>query len=83
MKAPFVSPANFSDPLLMICDTDMAQNSEKFKQLVKERYYISKYTNISYSDTGGMTPLERDYLAGFILEEMEKEQKALAERQNK
>ena len=44
---------------------------------------ISKYSNTSYSDTANITPLERDYIIGFITEELERQQKAYEEAKNK
>jgi len=49
----------------------------RFKNIVKERYFISKKCNTSYIDVGYMTPLERKYVIEFILDEIEKEQKKL------
>jgi hypothetical protein len=57
--------------------------SERYKELTRGRYMISKYSNTSYSDTANITPLERDYIIGFITEELEKQQKALEEAKNK
>jgi len=51
----------------------------RFKNIVKERYFISKKCNTSYIDVGYMTPLERKYVIEFILDEIEKEQKKLEE----
>jgi len=45
----------------------------RFKNIVKERYFISKKCNTSYIDVGYMTPLERKYVIEFILDEIEKE----------
>lgn len=44
----------------------------RFKEIVRERYLISKHTNTSYVDLGSITPLEREYLLLFIQEELEK-----------
>lgn len=81
MIVPFVSPLNFLDPLLT---SDSARYcSERYKKLTRERYLISKYCNTSYNDVGDISPLERDYIIGFITEELEKQQKALEEAKNK
>ena len=76
-----MSPLNFLDPLL----TSVAAKycSERYKELTRGRYLISKYCNTSYNDVGDISPLERDYIIGFITEELEKQQKALEEAKNK
>lgn len=59
----------------------------RFKEIVRERYLISKHTNTSYVDLGSITPLEREYLLLFIQEELEKrrqlEASAKAQMNNK
>lgn len=50
-----------------------------FETIVKERYIIAKKANISYSDTGDMSVLERKLLIKFITEELEAQNKAMAE----
>lgn len=42
----------------------------RYKELVRERYYISKTINTSYSDTGQLTPIEREYILEFIADEI-------------
>ena len=51
--------------------TDPEYNLKKFKQLVSERYTISRYTSTSYKDVGEMTPIERRYLIDFLKEEFD------------
>lgn len=46
----------------------------RFKQIVEERYQISKHINTSYSDTGNISPTERNYLLEFIKRDLEHEQ---------
>lgn len=77
MTPPFVSPLNFLDP------PSKSERMKRYKELVKGRYQISKYINTSYIDAGEMHPLERDYVIGFITEEMEQQQKAIEEAKNK
>ena len=43
---------------------------ERYRDIVKERYIISKHTNTSYVDTANITPLERSYLIEFITEDL-------------
>ena len=54
----------------------------RYKEIVKERWYISKHTNTSYSDTGNITPLEREYLIEFINEDL-KATKDIIEKSNR
>lgn len=59
----------------------------RYKELVKERYYISKCCNTSYNEVGDITPTERRYLLEMIVEELQKQKEAIdkakAERTNK
>ena len=59
----------------------------KYKEIVKERYLISKHTNTSYEDTSRITPLERGYILEFIIEDLERQKemydKAREEARNK
>lgn len=52
---------------------------QRFKEIVRERYLITKYCNTSYKDIDDITPLEREYLLEFIYDELQKEQKAYEE----
>ena len=55
----------------------------KFKNLVQERYLISKYCHTSYNELGEITPTERSYLVEFIEEEIEKQKEELEKAKNK
>jgi hypothetical protein len=59
----------------------------RYKDIVRERYIISKHTNTSYDDSLYITPLERRYLLEFIMDELKRQKemydKAKAESQNK
>lgn len=55
----------------------------RFKEIVKERYIISKRCNTSYTDLDKISPTERGYLLEFIYEELQKEQQAFEEAQRK
>ena len=70
-----MSLLNFLDPQLN--DDGTPYGIERFKNIVRERYFISKKCNTSYLDVGYMTPLERKYVIGFILDEIEKEKDEL------
>ena len=56
---------------------------ERYKDIVQERYIISKYTNSSYADLAKITPLERRYLLGFVKEEIDKTKEAMEARKRK
>ena len=55
---------------------DPQRASQIFKDLVRERYLISKHTNTSYNETAHITPLERTYIFEFVTEELQKQQEA-------
>ena len=59
----------------------------RYKDIVRERYIISKHTNTSYEDTKHITPLERDYILEFITEDLQRQKelydKARADAENK
>lgn len=50
--------------------------TQRYKDLVKERYLITKYTHTSYNDTAYITPLERKYIFDLISEELKRQQEA-------
>lgn len=52
----------------------------RFKELVRERYLISKNINTSYNDIGRITPKEREYIIQFIADEI-KRSKELIDQQ--
>ena len=47
-----------------------------FKDLVRERYLISKHTNTSYEDTASLTQIERQYIFEFITDDLNREREA-------
>lgn len=51
----------------------------RFREIVRERYLISKYCNTSYKDLDNVSPTERAYLLEFIYEELQKEKEAYEE----
>ena len=61
------------DPQLI---DDFNQASQRYQNLVKERYLITKHTHTSYKDTADLTPLERKLIFGFITEELQKRKDA-------
>lgn len=58
----------------------MPYGQERFKELMKERYLLTKHLNISYLDTGKISPTERTYLMQFLSDDFERE-KTLIEQQ--
>ena len=55
----------------------------RYKEIVKERYIISKYCNTSYTDLANVTPTERNYLLEFATEECDKAKEIAEEMKNK
>lgn len=49
----------------------------RYKNIVQERYIITKNSGISYEDTGKMTPTERQLYLDFIAEEFERTKQAI------
>ena len=41
----------------------------RYKEIVKERYLISKSMNTSYNEVGQITPTERQYLIEFLADD--------------
>lgn len=68
---------NFFDPTLT--SDGKPYGPERLKEIVKERYIITKHTNTSYTDTSSITPYERRLLIDFIIEDLEQEKKAIEE----
>lgn len=56
---------------------------ERFKQIVKERYEISKRINTSYNELGEITPKERQLLLQFIKEDIEHDNKVMEQAKQK
>ena len=55
----------------------------RYKEIVRERFFISKHSNISYSDTGKMSPTERELIKGFIISDLKEQQKIIDKINNK
>lgn len=51
-----------------------------FKNLVKERYIITKNTSTSYEEAGNLTPIERKYFIEFLEEESKQVKDAIEKR---
>lgn len=52
----------------------------RFKEIVKERYLISKNMNTSYNEVGKITPIERSYLIEFIADEVKRSNEIIEQR---
>ena len=54
---------------------------KRYKQIIKEIYYVTKAINTSYGDVLAMSPLERGYVLEFLVEETEKKEKLFEQQQ--
>lgn len=75
LKLPFASQTNFLDP--KFTNDGKPYGPYRYKEIVKELYFITKNCNTSYTDLLEITPIERNYLIEFILNEMKQTQKYL------
>lgn len=55
----------------------------RYKEIVRERYLISKNINTSYNDIGQITPRERGYLIEFMIDEIKKSKQLVEEQKLK
>jgi len=55
----------------------------RYREIVKERYYIAKQGNISYIETGKMTPMERELILEYILEDLQMQQNIINRQMTK
>lgn len=78
---PFVSLTNFLDPKLT--NDGKPYGPLRYKAIVQECYIISKNTNTSYTDLMNITPIEKQYLLEFIMQEFEANKKAREELEDK
>jgi len=77
----FASQVNFLDPALT--KDGQPYGPYRFKEIVKQCYIISTKCNTSYTDLLNITPVERDYLFEFIMEELRETQKLTQQRLKK
>lgn len=80
MTLPFASLLNFLDPQLT--NDGKPYGPERFKNIAKERYLISKHTNTSYEDTQSLSPAERSYILQFITEDLQREKEIYDKARN-
>ena len=82
---PFASHLNFLDP--QKTSDGRPYGPIRYEQIVKDCYLISKNLNTSYADVLRITPVERNYLIKFLIEDAKRAQenveKAAAERKAK
>lgn len=80
-RPPFATQVNFLDPKWTRDDdgNKIPYSHTRLKELIKQSYLISKNCNTSYNEVLSITPLERDYLIGFIVEEAEDAKKMIQE----
>lgn len=69
---------SFSDPILT--SDGKPYRAIKYRNIVQERYVIAKNCNTSYTDLGNITPIERQYLLEFILDDAQKKQQLIEEK---
>lgn len=58
----------------------------RYEELVRERYLISKTINTSYVETGKLTPIERNYILKYMIDEANKQReqwKEMTEKSNR
>ena len=65
---------NFFDPRWT--NDGKPYGQERFKQIVQERYLISKRLHTSYLDTATISPTERTLVLQFIRDDLQREQEA-------
>jgi len=70
---------SFLDPQLFNKNENYGQ--KRYKEIVKECWYISDNLNTSYTDVLDMSFQERYYLITFINDKQEQTQKAIEQRQ--
>ncbi len=46
---------------------------QRYREISRELYLVSKHTNTSYEDAKRITPLERGYILEFVLEDLERQ----------
>jgi hypothetical protein len=68
------------DPQLINNPSDAPR---RYRDLVQQRYLLTKYTNSSYNETGCFTPIEKQYLFEFIEQDLKKQQEAFSKINNK
>lgn len=78
MKAVYPLQGSFLDP--QTTKDGKPYGPIRYKEIVKERYLISKNMNTSYNELGQITPTERKYLMEFIIEEIKESKRLMEEK---
>ena len=81
MIVSYPSQGSFLDPQLT--KDGKPYGPFRYKEIVRERYLISKNMNTSYNDIGKITPLERRYIMEFLVEEVNKTKEAIEKQKLK
>lgn len=76
---PFASHLNFLDQ--QTTSDGKPYGPIRYKEIVKECYLISKNLHTSYTDILKITPIEKQYLLEFLLEEAKHNKEILEKRQ--
>lgn len=78
MNHVYPSQGSFLDP--QTTNDGKPYGPIRYKEIVKERYLLSKNMNTSYNELGQITPTERKYLMEFLIEEIKESKKAMEEK---
>ena len=61
----------------LVTEDNKPWGPERYKNIIRERYRITKNANISYGDTGNMTPTEREIILQFIDDDLKRSKEIL------
>ena len=75
---PFASHLNFLDP--QTTSDGQPYGPIRYRELVKECYLLSKNLHTSYTDILQISPIERNYLFKFLIEDAEREKEAIEKK---
>lgn len=75
---PFASHLNFLDP--QTTNDGQPYGPIRYRELVKECYLLSKNLHTSYTDILQISPIERNYLFKFLIEDAEREKEAIEKK---
>lgn len=68
---------SFFDPLWISEKENKLYAPVRFRDIVNERYLISKNTHTSYNDTRDITPTEREILLQLIIQDLQQQQELI------
>ena len=77
----FATQVNFLDPKWTRDDdgNEVPYGPTRLKELIRQNYLISKNCSTSYNDVLSLTPIERDYLIEFIIQEADEAKRMIKE----